>query len=39
MLELNRQELLLTNCISDHSSIEIFVIKSCLYLSLIETEY
>lgn len=37
MRELQYQELLASNCIQDHMSLEFFVIKSCLYLSLVET--
>ena len=36
MLELHRQEFLASKCIQDNISIDFYVIKSCLYLSLIE---
>ena len=39
MLELHRQEFLASNCINDYVSIDFYVIKPCLYLSLIEPEY
>lgn len=36
MQELLHHELLASNCISDHMSLNCSVIKACLYLSLIE---
>ena len=37
MQELQHQELVTSNCIQDHTSLDFFVVKSCLYLSLIES--
>ena len=36
MRELQHQELLTQNCIQDHMFLDFYVIKPCLYLSLIE---
>lgn len=39
MQELHHQELLAQNCIQDHISLDYYVVKSCLYLRLIEPAY
>ena len=36
MRELHRQEFLASKCIQDNITLDFYVIKSCLYLSLIE---